>query len=896
MQHITPFAGFDKAIDFSSHMLYNVAQSTGRAKIVEYLTYSSSGDIITNMMKNTYIRSVLVSLAIVSTIVATFPMSPAIAAVDPGACTTADVSGSITGAGSATVTNTTNHPCTVALGSFNLDPDHGGAQTPFDHTSIDIGGGNTKSLSVGMPECSWQLDLYAGNYTGQQIPPDHLIDSSFGGPDGCNPGGGGSGPKPPVADIKANNSDGPISITYNTSATLTWTSKRTASCNVTPGNLTGTDNTTGVSTGNLTNNKTYTLTCIGHDGSTVTDSVRVNVGSAPVTLHPTADIKANGSDSTITIQSGSSAQISWSSTNAVSCNVSPINGSGISGGQSSGALTGTQTFTVNCSSATGETASDSVTVNVQTVTNNCPAPTVTTSAATNVTQTSATLNGTVNPNGNPATVTFSYGTSQTMGIFTSTQTVSGNSPVTISASISNLQPNTTYYFRISASNTCGGGTANGSVLTFTTTDNGNSPTADIKANGQDGVVTVAYNSAAQITWNSQFTSSCTVSPTGWTGISGNQSSQNITGTITFNLNCTGTNGQNVSDSVTVQTSNTNYNLPTVVLNANPTVINQGQTSLLSWYSTNATYCYASAGPWSGNKALQNSETVSPSNTSTYTITCTNNYGSASDSETVFVNGINNNTQIGVTKLVRNITLNQFNFSQTVDAQSLDSLEFEIRVRNNDSFGRNLTVQDILPSELFYVTGSTTVNGVTVSDGITSNGLNLGFVNAGEEKVIHFRTVVFSGVTDRTITNQARANSTDGTSAFGTAFANVNIRNRGSVLGVSDIVTGGGDSLLLAIMIGFILALMLFAIGKRRGWFELARAKREAAHAAAAARTQNVNYVATSAVERARGKVHEVREVVTSVAHEAKQDIDQVLARLQKEAMIAHAAKQSASHS
>lgn len=83
----------------------------------------------------------------------------------------------------------------------------------------------------------------------------------------------------PSADIKANGSDGPISIAYNTSVTLSWTSTNAASCSVTPGGWTGTSNP-GVSTGNLTSSTTYSLNCSGPGGSAA-DNVTVNVNPPP---------------------------------------------------------------------------------------------------------------------------------------------------------------------------------------------------------------------------------------------------------------------------------------------------------------------------------------------------------------------------------------------------------------------------------------------------------------------------------------------------------------------------------------------------------------------------------------------------------------------------------------
>jgi hypothetical protein len=94
------------------------------------------------------------------------------------------------------------------------------------------------------------------------------------------------------------------------------------------------------------------------------------------------------------------------------------------------------------------------------------APTATTQPATNVTATSATLNGTVAPNGEPTTYHFEYGTTTAYGSRTPEQTVTGNKSKKVSSTVFGLQPSTTYHFRVVATNASG--TVNGADMTFRT--------------------------------------------------------------------------------------------------------------------------------------------------------------------------------------------------------------------------------------------------------------------------------------------------------------------------------------------------------------------------------------------------------------------------------------------
>jgi large repetitive protein len=96
--------------------------------------------------------------------------------------------------------------------------------------------------------------------------------------------------------------------------------------------------------------------------------------------------------------------------------------------------------------------------------------TATTQPASNVTATAATLNGSVDPEGNETTVTFVYGTDPTLTTgTTSTAAVpigSGTSAVPVTAALTGLQPGTTYYDEVVATNS--GGTTDGKILSFTT--------------------------------------------------------------------------------------------------------------------------------------------------------------------------------------------------------------------------------------------------------------------------------------------------------------------------------------------------------------------------------------------------------------------------------------------
>jgi hypothetical protein len=97
----------------------------------------------------------------------------------------------------------------------------------------------------------------------------------------------------------------------------------------------------------------------------------------------------------------------------------------------------------------------------------CPPPVATTGSATNVTQTSATLNGSVNAKGHAATYHFEYGTTTAYGSSTAEQNDGSDfADHAESVGISGLAPGTTYHFRIVAKNAYG--TTAGADQVFTT--------------------------------------------------------------------------------------------------------------------------------------------------------------------------------------------------------------------------------------------------------------------------------------------------------------------------------------------------------------------------------------------------------------------------------------------
>lgn len=119
----------------------------------------------------------------------------------------------------------------------------------------------------------------------------------------------------------------------------------------------------------------------------------------------------------------------------------------------------------NNASSNDEFSTDQVTFNAA---SSIAAPTITGSTGAGLSSTTASISATVNPNGDPASVSIQYGLTTTYGS-TSNATpsvVTGNTPNPISATLTSLLPNTLYHFRVVATNSVD--VTNGPDGTFTT--------------------------------------------------------------------------------------------------------------------------------------------------------------------------------------------------------------------------------------------------------------------------------------------------------------------------------------------------------------------------------------------------------------------------------------------
>jgi len=265
----------------------------------------------------------------------------------------------------------------------------------------------------------------------------------------------GGGTPAPTATLTASST----SVTSGGSTNLTWTSTDATSCVGT--NFDAASATSGsFSTGALTSDTTYSVTCTGPTApdATATQVITVTSGGGGGTPAPTATLTA----SPTSVTSGGTSTLTWSSTDATSCTGTNFDtASATSGSTTTPALTADQTYSVTC---TGPTAPDATaTAGVTVGAPICPIPSITSTLTASVVK-GATFSYTLSATTSPATTTPIVYNIDT-GSLPAGLSVSGNVISGIPTQIG------TFNIALTASNTCGATNQN-LVLTVTSPPTG----------------------------------------------------------------------------------------------------------------------------------------------------------------------------------------------------------------------------------------------------------------------------------------------------------------------------------------------------------------------------------------------------------------------------------------
>ncbi|MEG9438366.1 DUF1929 domain-containing protein [Edaphobacter sp. HDX4] len=375
----------------------------------------------------------------------------------------------------------------------------------------------------------------------------------------------------PTAGITAS----PTSITTGGSSTLTWTSTNSVSAtlNGSPVAVTGSQTVSPTAT------TTYTFIATSSTGATASSQATVTVGSSA----PTASIAA----SPASITTGGSSTLTWSSTNATSAT---LNGASVAvNGTKTVSPTSTTSYTFIATSSSGTSATSQATVTV--------------AAASGPPGAGITASPTLIAAGGSSTLNWTTQNATTADLNGTTVPLSGSQSVS---------PTTTTTYRITAHNAAGNTDWGQATVKVTTATISASPTSI--SSGGSSTLTWATTNAASATLNGApvaVNGSQTVSPTS---------------TTTYTLVATNSAGTSTSaqTSVTVGSGGA----PTANISANPTSITSGGSSTLTWSSSNAV-----SAKLNGNSvAVNGSQTVSPTSTTTYTFVATGSSGTTASAQ------------------------------------------------------------------------------------------------------------------------------------------------------------------------------------------------------------------------------------------------------------------------
>ena len=551
-------------------------------------------------------------------------------------------------------------------GSSDIDGD----SLTYNWTFVSVPTGSTAVLSdSSIVNPTFTADV-AGTYEVQLIVNDGTIDSA---PDSVSI----NIVPPPTVEISAD----PSTILSSESSTLTWTSTNADTCVIEPG--IGSVDVNGTTQVSPTATTTYTITATG-PGGTATASATVEVSTS---IPPTVSISADP----LTIHYYGNPELdeysilTWTSTNADSCVIEPDVGTFEPSGSWDVSPSRTTTYTITATGP-GGSATDSVTVTVI-----VPPPTIAIWASP------ASI-----PPGDSTTLYWYCDFADTCTIEPGIGGVEPNGSI-------ELSPTETTTYTITAIGP--GGTTTDS---YTVTVAHPAPTVEISANPE----ILVPGQSSTLTWSSTNADSVVIDQgIGSVSLNGT-TTVSPTETTIYTITATGPGGT-ATASVTVS-----FFPPTADIQANPETILQGESSTLTWSSTNADS--VTIEPGIGAVDLNGSVLVSPSESTIYTITATGPGGTVTDSVTVTVTPLitltitspdNGSTISRPDVMVQGTVTNAGGNETGVTVNGIVAM-----VYGNEFVVNHVPLQE---GENIITATATDTQGYTASDSITVNAENIG---------------------------------------------------------------------------------------------------------------------------------------------------------------------------
>jgi hypothetical protein len=396
----------------------------------------------------------------------------------------------------------------------------------------------------------------------------------------------------------------PSTIAAGGQATLSWTTTGASTVSISP--TVGTVSANGSTTVSPTATTSYTISATGGDGKTVTSVVTVTV-SAPTTAQI---VRFAASPSTIA--AGGQATLSWSTTGASTVSISPTVGTVSANGSTTVSPTATTSYTISATGGDGNTVTAVVTVTVAVV-----AP-----SAAQVVRFAASPSTIAA--GGQSTLSWSTTGASSVSISPAVGTVSANGSTPVS-------PTTTTSYTISATGT------DGKTVTAVVTVTVSAPSTARILRFAASPGTIAMGAQSTLSWTTSGASSVSISPTVGTVSANGSTTVSPASTTSYTISATGADGKTVTAVVTVTV--TGSAIPQIaVFTATPQTVSAGQSSKICWQVTGSTNISITPGLGS-NLNANDCATVTPSATTTYTLTATNAIGQVQGNVTVNVGSV-----------------------------------------------------------------------------------------------------------------------------------------------------------------------------------------------------------------------------------------------------------------
>jgi hypothetical protein len=398
-------------------------------------------------------------------------------------------------------------------------------------------------------------------------------------------------------------------LEYNTSTIISWTSQNANYCRVYYGSWTGNLLANGsYNTGNLINNKTYTVRCY-NNFDTDDDTVLINV--APNLVPPPS---LNFYSDAGTVDYNTTTELNWDVTDADSLEASgDWSGSKTipSGSESTGNLIDDKNYILD---AYGYGGHSGINFNVI-VGDPISPPTVTiTSDLETVLYNEGTVIRWTSEHADWCKLSYG-GSTESIGD-------EGN------RFTGNLTAETNY--EVECGNEAGAKSVSVLVKVLMT---GPPPSITLTAD----LNPVPYGTGTKINWLTLNATNCMLSGVGEVEINASFNTGNLYLPKTYTLTCVGNGGTN-SKNITIGISGTPANLPSISLWADDYSFYGNGATTLHWTTVDADKCWATAGPWSGDKSIPSGDEVTNNLTvsTLFEISCENINGTVSDSVTIVI--------------------------------------------------------------------------------------------------------------------------------------------------------------------------------------------------------------------------------------------------------------------